>query len=264
MSRSKFLSAFLSAKRVCEAPPPVEIIALNDEFLREFAQSSKADHVDSSGSVSDSDHEDDIAYAIDRSAAITASVTSSSSSDIESGSSVSSDSKLVSLKMRNLPFNMTADSISKLVQSKLGLVFEKVTIDREAKTNRPAGTATLTLPAASNTSSYLSFLPTIEFGGRKVVVYDLDKNAKNNHRMPRSSDGRYFGHDAGTISTTKCHQCGEAGHKQAECMNDPLPVPCHLCAGLDHDIRKECVYELCFTCAVCVQLLVITVSQTAA
>ena len=247
--KSKFLSSFLAAKRVCEVPPPAEIIGISDEYLREFAHSARVEHSTTKSLLDNGDSDSDIEehYTIDRETNPTSPPSSSAiSGNADCLSGDVPNINFVMLKLKNLPFTMSADAISKLVHAKLGLVFEKVTIDREAKTNRPAGTATLTLPLGSDSSAYLSGLPTIEFGGRKVSTFDIDKGERSLRRS--AADGRYFGHDSGAISTSKCFLCGEPGHKQSECMNDPLPVPCHLCAGLDHDARKESLILLC--CAV--------------
>ena len=45
----------------------------------------------------------------------------------------------------------------------------------------------------------------------------------------------------------KCLNCGEVGHKHADCTNDALPIPCHLCAGKDHD-AIDCPNITCYRC----------------
>lgn len=45
------------------------------------------------------------------------------------------------------------------------------------------------------------------------------------------SIGRYFERDI----STKCHNCGQVGHRMQECTNSTVNQPCHLCAGTDHD-----------------------------
>jgi hypothetical protein len=39
--------------------------------------------------------------------------------------------------------------------------------------------------------------------------------------------------------TCKCISCGEIGHRHFECINDPLPQPCHLCASTNHEPSKN-------------------------
>lgn len=57
------------------------------------------------------------------------------------------------------------------------------------------------------------------------------------------SSMRYFVTDI----SCKCHACGQVGHLQQDCFNDALPIPCHLCAGLDHD-AGDCPNIICYRC----------------
>ncbi len=54
---------------------------------------------------------------------------------------------------------------------------------------------------------------------------------------------RYFVTDI----SCKCNSCGQVGHRQQECINDPLPIPCHFCAGCDHD-AGDCPNIICYRC----------------
>lgn len=51
-------------------------------------------------------------------------------------------------------------------------------------------------------------------------------------KVMAGESSRYF---AGANISTKCMNCGQVGHTQKSCGNAPLPTPCHLCAGSDHD-----------------------------
>jgi hypothetical protein len=46
--------------------------------------------------------------------------------------------------------------------------------------------------------------------------------------------------------TCKCISCGEIGHRHFECINDPLPQPCHLCASTNHEPSRF-LLVLCFS-----------------
>jgi hypothetical protein len=51
-------------------------------------------------------------------------------------------------------------------------------------------------------------------------------------------DSRYFSEDI----SCKCNNCGQVGHKQADCTNETETNPCHLCAGKDHEAGKQVFY----------------------
>lgn len=71
-------------------------------------------------------------------------------------------------------------------------------------------------------------------GGRALRVqkaYQIGDNRRRSSGPGGGSFGRYFERDI----STKCHICGEVGHKMQDCTNDKVPVPCHLCAGTDHE-----------------------------
>ena len=45
----------------------------------------------------------------------------------------------------------------------------------------------------------------------------------------------------------KCNRCGEVGHIERECDNSERVMPCHLCAGGDHE-ASACPNLVCFRC----------------
>jgi len=45
----------------------------------------------------------------------------------------------------------------------------------------------------------------------------------------------------------KCNRCGEVGHMERECDNSERAMPCHLCAGGDHE-ASSCPNLVCFRC----------------
>lgn len=71
-------------------------------------------------------------------------------------------------------------------------------------------------------------------GGRPLRVQRFLVRKRQSGSLGGRGDSRYFADDI----SCKCHNCGEVGHRQQDCTNDTMPVPCHLCAGLDHDAGK--------------------------
>jgi hypothetical protein len=68
-------------------------------------------------------------------------------------------------------------------------------------------------------------------GGRPLRVQRFIAKKRQLGSMGGRGDARYFSEDI----SCKCHNCGLVGHRQQECTNDSMPLPCHLCAGLDHE-----------------------------
>jgi hypothetical protein len=72
---------------------------------------------------------------------------------------------------------------------------------------------------------------------QKQISFEILKRLSFSQR-----DSRYFetnNHNIGDMDiSVKCHQCGQVGHKAIDCINEAIPIPCHLCAGVDHDPGK--------------------------
>jgi hypothetical protein len=73
-------------------------------------------------------------------------------------------------------------------------------------------------------------------GGRPLRVQRFIAKKRQSGSMGGRGDSRYFSEDI----SCKCHNCGLVGHRQQECTNDSVPLPCHLCAGLDHEAGAYC------------------------
>lgn len=115
-------------------------------------------------------------------------------------------------------------------------------LNYDKKTNRPAGSAQLFLqPRHSSNpdfdpSSYLQAIIKLldgqNYGGREVRARSSESKGRP------SVGGRYFGGDI----SVKCNNCGQVGHRQSECPQEPVPPPCHFCAGTDHEPRMFIAY----------------------
>jgi hypothetical protein len=109
---------------------------------------------------------------------------------------------------------------------------EQIVLGLDKKTKAPNGSATAQLTMGTGGGSAqdrIQLLQGERCGGRPVKV--LRWRDTPTRRSSGSECGRYFADDI----SCKCHLCGAVGHRQQDCTNDPLPTPCHLCAGKDHD-----------------------------
>ena len=221
---STYLTSFLSKKRNNTIPPPPEESVFEDTYLKVFHDTLA--------------HKNSLANLIPLIAdEVVVNTTEADSSD----NNVSIEASNTAIKLRNLPYKMTADEIIKIIKNQLKLEVLDVSMDIDAKTKLPAGSATILIDKDANITEFIDKLISVEYGGRKVSAYNTDaKQSSNNKKLFSSSDGRYFGvgTQSDVVSTVKCFLCGESGHKQNECVNPPLPTPCHLCAGTDHDACK--------------------------
>ena len=85
----------------------------------------------------------------------------------------------------------------------------------------------------------------MELKGRPIKARKLETPSERLSRVvseggDASGGGRYFS----TCLSLKCYACGQTGHRQKDCTNEPLPTPCHLCAGTDHDPSKRAALRL--------------------
>jgi hypothetical protein len=262
---SSFLSKFLATKKTPQVPPPPVVIPLNDFILREFALSEKSKHSKRSredrdeGKEEEEEEEDNI----------------SSDGDALRMEQEGNEENLLPeeaipfshcLTIFNLPYNMTVKEIE-AISSFYGIknVTAKINIDK--KTNRPSGSAQIFLqpqPQPSKTSaddggteqqeeeeqhegedsglylkSVIDALDGKDFRGRAVRVRSFESNG-GGARGGRASFGggasRYFGGDDLSV---KCYNCGQVGHRQTDCLQEPTLPPCHFCAGTDHEPRMS-------------------------
>ena len=122
-----------------------------------------------------------------------------------------------------------------LFGKKYGITFSNVVMNIDKKTNLPSGSALCDISdidkggdQAVDIPGSFSRLHGQLLGGRPIRVSYAGEKRRNSSGRDNS---RYFGIDI----SKKCSLCGIVGHKQNDCTNDPIPFPCHLCAGKDHE-----------------------------
>ncbi len=118
---------------------------------------------------------------------------------------------------------------------KYGFTFSNVLMNIDKKTNLPSGSALCDISDIDKGSDQeidilgsFSRLQGQLLGGRPIRVSYAGEKRRNSSGRDNS---RYFGVDI----SRKCSLCGIVGHKQNDCTNEPIPFPCHLCAGKDHE-----------------------------
>jgi hypothetical protein len=136
----------------------------------------------------------------------------------------------------------------------LGYKFDTVVLGVDRKTNLPSGSATVHVragtplepttddvtgdgtlygdPQNEEVTDCIQALQGEDIGGRPLRVQRyMAKRRQSGSLGGRGDAYRYFSDDIGC----KCNNCGQVGHRHQDCTNESAPVPCHLCAGLDHD-----------------------------
>ena len=117
----------------------------------------------------------------------------------------------------------------------------EINLDRNTKLPRGSATAELVKNQKNNegelldADSAVNALVGADFRGRPLRVERYGIVDKSKLRRSTAGSSRYFGGPLGI--SVKCNQCGEVGHKMAECLVDPV-IPCHLCARTGHDPSK--------------------------
>lgn len=229
---SAWLKSFIDRPReVAAVAPPPSFEPLNDTFLRglagDFDGSHNADFSDSESSATEaiSPYRGVEATEVDRRDGQAVPEGSEVREPAESASSVT-------IRLFNLPYSASRSDVAAVLEN-LGCSVSAVNLKMDRR-GLPAGAATCEVSREGlSLDTLLSALRQTEMGGRLVRA---EMAPTGNRRQRSSVDGsRYFDVDI----SCKCFLCGQVGHKAQECVNPPLPTPCSLCAGLDHESRKH-------------------------
>jgi hypothetical protein len=128
-------------------------------------------------------------------------------------------------------FNLKCCHFEKITQfsARLGFPVVGVVLGFDKRKNLPSGSATVEFSMETDVNACVTALQSEMCGGRPVRV---QKVSETKRRVSTGKEGsRYFLSDM----SFKCQKCGQVGHKQYDCTNEPIPTPCHLCAGKDHE-----------------------------
>lgn len=125
---------------------------------------------------------------------------------------------------------------------KNGFIFVNVVLNTDKRTNQPNGSAICDIAEvigdgldSTDISTLVNKLHGQFCGGRPIRIFNRSNGADRRGK----DNARYFGIDI----SKKCVSCGEVGHKVNDCTNKPIPTPCHLCAGKDHEAGSRNNYE---------------------
>eukprot|EP00981_Chlorochromonas_danica_P004259 scaffold859_cov234-Ochromonas_danica.AAC.8 len=237
---SAFLQRFLSTKRDCSSaiPEPEPLEYTSDVYLTTFhagmqEDSSSRSSSESEGEDSDRDGEEtgELKHVI---------IDESAESLFEAENYL--EPPTMAITIYNLPYVATEDDVRKVLR-KVGIRIKAVTLGQEdrKKGGLLPGMAlleALACPAASNATTIINLIQGLEVGGR-VLRASISGEKK---RLSLDS-GRYFDENI----SCKCQNCGQVGHLAVDCLNPTLPMPCHLCAGCDHD-PSSCLNLICYRC----------------
>ena len=229
---SKSILSFLQKKRSFIIPPPPETLESKNDFLEEFHLTCHRKQ------VQDSIRIDLITTdAIDNESSLPKITTQEDEESPDTSADADDDDQLsveesstAKIKIFNLVYRIDDEELRSFAR-KYGIELgSQIDLGIDPKTGLSSGCATVTLPLGSNVSEVVSKLHGVDCRGRNIRVVDCSRRVKNKFN-DSSAANRYF--DA--AMSFKCNNCGQVGHKQNDCQNPPLPVPCHLCGRPDHD-----------------------------
>ena len=240
---SFWLRRFIDRPRdTTEVPQPPAAEPLNDAFVQLFASGFSSDGAASPNDDAEIDDDDDLHLSEQNGA--TRPEADGEDTEVAGEDDVpepeAESGGAVALRLQNLPYNASQSDISAHLES-LGSRVVSVTVKYDQKKGLPAGSASCeVLREGLDLDAFITALRQSKMGGRPVRA-ELESSGKRRSRQ--SGEGlRYFGVDI----SCKCYLCGEVGHKSQECINPPLPTPCTLCAGLDHESRMSTSLHVLF------------------
>lgn len=151
--------------------------------------------------------------------------------------------KLITIHLFNLPYEITSDEVFEFL-SKNGLEPKSILLGSTAsggdKKGMPLGSAAVEIYLKGKKTSLTKVLNAINgkiCGNRPIRAQKTNFNVRKRLSFGKDNNSvsRYF---EGPDISFKCNLCGQVGHRQQECANDPVPQPCHLCAGTNHEPSK--------------------------
>lgn len=229
-AQSLWLKHFLSQKKVAAIPPPPIIALTCDTYLRQFAeQFTNLEHI-----VQEIDNDD-----------LNSLQSSITNPDLRRDDNASFENEIaveavdnVRIRLSNLPYIMDKAAIIK-AGMKYGIQITAVTIELDQKTNLPYGSAIVEIDQSTDEATAMQKLQGEDFGGRPVRVQSQQQRKRR--ASGGRADTRYFAFsDAAEV---KCRMCGNLGHTARYCSELKSVLPCHLCAGRDHEAGKTTRYH---------------------
>jgi hypothetical protein len=223
--QSLWLKHFLSQKKVAVIPPPPIIEETRDTCLRQFAeQFSNSEQI-----IQEVDNDD-----------LNLLQSSITNPDLRRDDSENFEDEVLiqpvdnaRIRLSNLPYIMEKAAIIK-AGMKYGVQFIAVTIELDQRTSLPSGSAIVELDQSVDEVTAIQKLLGEDFGGRPVRVQS--QQPRKRRASGGRADNRYFAlSDAAEV---KCKMCGNSGHTARYCSELKSVLPCHLCAGRDHEAGK--------------------------
>jgi RNA recognition motif-containing protein len=223
--QSLWLKHFLSQKKTSAIPHPPIIEETRDTYLRQFAeQFSNSDQI-----IQEVDNDDLNSLQ----SSITNPALRRDDSENSEDEILLQTAENARIRLSNLPYIMDKAAIIK-AGMKYGVQFIAVTIELDERTNLPSGSASVELGQSVDEVTAIQKLLGEDFGGRPVRVQS--QQPRKRRASGGRADNRYFAFsDAAEV---KCKMCGNLRHTARYCSELKSVLPCHLCAGKDHEAGK--------------------------
>ena len=246
---------------------PPKTIPLNDEFLKAFGKREK-EHDETMGRtikidrrIEDEEEKETATMKEQQQAESSFEGTAKQEDVAASPKNKKSKKSSRKVKITNLKYTTTKIRLQAEC-SRFGPTEEVNLIldDNDNKLNK--GRAYVTFESSAGSDACIVGLHQVD--GRKVTVlkaYETSNAAAagGTTKTPRSlllqqrqqqKQGRYWGTGGNRDISFKCYRCGNVGHVEADCNNEPTAKPCPLCAAVGHELRECPIRAVCFNCGV--------------